>query len=53
MLSITEKFYRYIKKPWDPAELLMTVNAAAEYFQLRQENDRLIYDFERTFFRYD
>jgi uncharacterized domain HDIG len=43
------KIYRYIKKPWDPAELLMTVNAAAEYFQLRQENDRLIYDLKELF----
>lgn len=43
------KIYRYIKKPWDPAELLMIVKAAAEYFQLKQENDRLIYDLKELF----
>lgn len=43
------KVYRYVKKPWDPAELLMIVNAAAEYFLLKQENDRLIYDLKELF----
>lgn len=43
------KIYRYIKKPWDPAELLITVKAAAEYFQLKQENDRLIFDLKELF----
>lgn len=43
------KIYRYIKKPWDPAELLMIVKAAAEYFQLKQENDRLIFDLKELF----
>lgn len=43
------KIYRYIKKPWDPGELLMTVKTAAEYFQLKQENDRLIYDLKELF----
>lgn len=43
------KVYRYIKKPWDPAELLIIVKAAAEYLQLRQENDRLIFDLKELF----
>lgn len=43
------KIYRYIKKPWDPEEMLITVKAAAEYFQLKKENDRLIYDLKELF----
>lgn len=43
------RIYRYIKKPWDPAELLMIVNAGAEYFQLKQENDQLIFDLKELF----
>ncbi|MDD3436548.1 MAG: HD domain-containing protein [Candidatus Gastranaerophilales bacterium] len=43
------KIYRYIKKPWDPEELLLIVKAAAEYFQLKQDNDRLIYDLKELF----
>ena len=44
------KIYRYIRKPWDPAELLLTVKAAAEYFQLKKENNRLIYDLKELFY---
>lgn len=44
------KIYRYIRKPWDPAELLLTVKAAAEYFQLRTENNRLISDLKQLFY---
>ncbi len=43
------KIYRYIKKPWDPVELLMIVQGAAEFYQLRVENDRLIYDLKELF----
>lgn len=43
------KVYRYIKKPWDPSELVVTVNAAIEYNQLRRDNDRLIYDLKGLF----
>lgn len=43
------KVYRYIKKPWDPAELLVIVKAAAEYLQLKEDNDRLIYDLKDLF----
>lgn len=44
------KIYRYIRKPWDPAELLLTVKAAAEYFLLKKENNRLIYDLKELFY---
>lgn len=43
------KIYRYIKKPWEPSELLMTVKAAADYFKLKRENDILIYDLKELF----
>jgi putative two-component system response regulator len=43
------KIYRYIKKPWEPAELLMIVNTALEYFQLKEENDKLIGDLKDLF----
>lgn len=43
------KIYRYIKKPWDPAELLLIVKASAEYYQLKKDNDRLIYDLKELF----
>lgn len=43
------KIFRYIKKPWEPSELLMIVNAAAEYYQLRKENDKLIDDLKDLF----
>ena len=43
------KIYSYIKKPWDPSELLITVKSSAEYFQLKKDNDRLIYDLKELF----
>lgn len=43
------KIYRYIKKPWDPAELSLILKAAAEYFELKKENDRLIYNLKELF----
>lgn len=43
------KIYRYIKKPWDPEELKLIVQAASEYYQLKIENDRLIYDLKDLF----
>jgi len=43
------KVYRYIKKPFDPAELLLIVNSGVEYYQLKRENDRLIYDLKELF----
>ncbi len=43
------KIYRYIKKPWEPSELLTIVKTGIEYYQLKQENDRLIYDLKELF----
>lgn len=43
------KIYRYIKKPWEPAELLIIVNSALEYQQLKLENDKLINDLKELF----
>ena len=43
------KVYRYVKKPWEPSELLMIVKSAAEYHQLKKENDRLISDLKELF----
>lgn len=43
------KIYRYIKKPWEPSELLLVVKAAVEYFYLKRENDKLIKDFKDLF----
>lgn len=43
------KIYRYIKKPWEPSELLMIVDSAAEFYQLKQDNDKLVYDLKELF----
>lgn len=43
------KIYRYIKKPWEPSELLLIINSAIEYHLLKKENDRLIYDLKELF----
>lgn len=43
------KIYRYIKKPWEPSELLMVVKTAVEHSQLKQENDKLILDLKDLF----
>lgn len=43
------KVYRYIKKPWEPTELLMIIKTAVEYYQLKKENDKLIYDLKELF----
>jgi DNA-binding response OmpR family regulator/signal transduction histidine kinase len=34
--------YRYVTKPWDVNDLLITVKNAVEYTQLRRDKDRLI-----------
>ncbi len=34
--------YRYVTKPWDLQDLLMTVKNALEYTQLRRDKDRLL-----------
>ncbi|MBE7705840.1 MAG: response regulator [Cyanobacteria bacterium SIG30] len=43
------KIYRYIKKPFEPAELLYIVQASLEYYQLKIDNENLIDDFKDLF----
>lgn len=43
------KIFRYVKKPWEPSELLMIVESAVEYYQLKQDNDKLVYDLKELF----
>jgi len=43
------KIHRYIKKPWLPEELLLTVNKAFEANSLTIENNKLINDFKDLF----
>lgn len=43
------KIYRYIKKPYNPDELLLIVQNALEYWQLRADNKKLIADLKDLF----
>lgn len=43
------KIYRYVKKPFNPDELLLVVEAALEYYQLKVENEVLINDLKELF----
>jgi len=43
------KIYRFVKKPWDPSELLAMVESSIEHYQLVVENDKLIYDLKDLF----
>ncbi len=43
------KIYRYIKKPYEPNELLMTVSNTLEYLQLKMDNASLINDLKDLF----
>ena len=43
------KIYRYIKKPYSPDELLLTVKGALEYWQLKDDNNSLIRDLKDLF----
>ena len=45
----TGKIHRYIKKPWTPEELELTVEKAFEASKLSRENTRLISDFKDLF----
>lgn len=45
----TGKIHRYIKKPWTPEELLLTVDKAFEANKLSIENSKLIADFKDLF----
>lgn len=43
------KIYRYIKKPYSPDELLLTVSNTLEYLQLKMDNEMLINDLKDLF----
>lgn len=43
------KIYRYIKKPYQIEELLMVVQSALEYYQLKADNEKLIKDLKELF----
>lgn len=43
------KIYRYIKKPYEPNELLLTVANTLEYLQLKLDNAALINDLKELF----
>ncbi len=43
------KIYRYIKKPYSPEELLHIVQLSLEYYQLKEDNKRLIFDLKDLF----
>lgn len=43
------KIYRYIKKPYSPDELLLTVSNSLEYLQLKMDNEVLINDLKELF----
>ena len=43
------KIYRYIKKPYNPEELLLIVQNALEYWQLKYDNLALIKDLKELF----
>lgn len=43
------KIYRYVKKPWDAQELMLIIDSSLDYYRLKKENDRLIYDLKELF----
>lgn len=43
------KIYRYIKKPYNPDELLLIVQNALEYWQLKADNNVLVNDLKELF----
>ena len=43
------KIYRYIKKPYSPEELLHIVQLSLEYYQLKVDNKKLVYDLKDLF----
>ncbi len=43
------KIYRYIKKPYSPEELLHIVQLALEFYQLKEDNKKLIVDLKDLF----
>ena len=43
------KVYRYIKKPYKPDELVITVKTAIEYLELKEDNKNLVTDLKDLF----
>ena len=43
------KIYRYIKKPYNPDELLLVVEGALDYWQLKYDNNILVNDLKDLF----
>lgn len=43
------KIYRYLKKPFNPDELLLVVEASLDYFQLKKDNENLVNDLKDLF----
>ena len=43
------KIYRYIKKPYNPDELLLITQGALEYWQLKFDNNALVNDLKELF----
>ena len=43
------KIYKYIKKPYAPEELLHNVQLALEYYQLKEDNKKLLFDLKDLF----
>lgn len=43
------KIYRYVKKPYTPEELVLTVSNTMEYHQLKTDNEVLIKDMKELF----
>ena len=43
------KIYRYIKKPYNPDELILIVQNSLEYWQLKEDNVNLIKDLKELF----
>ena len=43
------KIYRYIKKPYNPEELILVVQGALEYWQLKSDNNALVNDLKDLF----
>lgn len=43
------KIYRYIKKPYNPDELMLIVENALEYWQLKSDNGALVNDLKELF----
>ena len=43
------KIYKYIKKPYSPDELLHNVHMALEYYQLKEDNKKLLFDLKDLF----